>query len=256
MALRVERTGTITHLVLDRPDAYNAIDAELRDQLLGALDAAESDDTTCVVVRGAGRGFCAGMDLRAGGGARGVDLANAMRQSSSRLTERFLRASVPVVSAVHGACAGLGLTLALSADHCVAADDARFVAGFVSRSLVPDGAVSLLLPRLVGTARARQMLLFGDEIGAAQALEWGMIGELVATSDLVGRAQQRAEVLSALPRHVVLYTRSLLSRSFDIGWETVLFEEQLAQGVVSTSDDYAEGARAFFERRSPRFTGH
>jgi 2-(1,2-epoxy-1,2-dihydrophenyl)acetyl-CoA isomerase len=256
MVLKVERTGTVTNLILNRPDSYNAIDAQLRDQLLSALDAAESDGTTCVVVRGAGRGFCAGMDLRAGGGDRGVDLTNTMRQSSSRLADRFLRASVPVVSAVHGACAGLGLTLALSADHCVAADDARFVAAFVSRSLVPDGAVSLLLPRLVGTARARRMLLFGDEVGAAQALEWGMIGEVVAASDLVGRAQERADALSALPSHVVRYTRSLLSRSFDIGWETVLFEEQLAQGVVSTSDDYAEGARAFFERRPPRFTGH
>ncbi len=232
MALQVERAGTVTHLILNRPDSYNAIDAELRDQLLAALDAAESDGTTCVVVRGAGRGFCAGMDLRAGGASRGVELADAMRQSSSRLTERLLRASVPLVSAVHGACAGLGLTLALSADHCVAADDARFVAGFVSRSLVPDGAVSLLLPRLVGTARARRMLLFGDEISAAQAFEWGLIGELVDPSDLVDRAQQRADALSALPRHVVRYTRSMLSRSFDVGWETVLFEEQLAQGVV------------------------
>ncbi|HEY1829498.1 MAG TPA: enoyl-CoA hydratase/isomerase family protein [Acidimicrobiales bacterium] len=256
MVLLVERTGSVTHLILNRPDAYNAIDADLRDEMLAALDAAESDGTTCVVVRGAGRGFCAGMDLRAGGGNRGVDLAHAMRESSSRLTERFLRAPVPIVAAVHGACAGLGLTLALSADHCVAADDARFVAGFVSRSLVPDGAVSLLLPRLVGTARARRMLLFGEEISAVQALEWGMIGEVIGPAELVERAQQRAEALSALPRHVVRYTRSLLSRSFDIGWETVLFEEQLAQGVVSTSDDYAEGAAAFFERRTPRFTGH
>ena len=116
---------------------------------------AESDGTTCIVLRGEGRGFCAGMDLRAGGANRGVDLAQAMARSSSRLTERILRTSVPIVSAVHGACAGLGLTLALAADHCVAAEDARFVAAFVGRSLVPDGAIALLLPRLVGTARAR-----------------------------------------------------------------------------------------------------
>ncbi len=256
MELLVERSGGVAHFVLNRPDAYNAIDAALRDQLLAALDAAESDGTTCVVLRGEGRGFCAGMDLRAGGANRGVDLAQAMARSSSRLTERFLRSRVPIVSAVHGACAGLGLTLALAADHCVAAADARFVAAFVGRSLVPDGAISLLLPRLVGVARARRMLLFGDQVSAADAHEWGMVGELAGGADLVERAQTRAEALGMLPAHVVRYTRSLLARSFDIGLDTVLFEEQLAQGVVSTSDDYAEGAAAFFEKRPPRFTGH
>jgi 2-(1,2-epoxy-1,2-dihydrophenyl)acetyl-CoA isomerase len=83
-----------------------------------------------------------------------------------------------------------------------------------------------------------------------------MVGELTGAADLVERAQARAETLGALPAHVVRYTRSLLARSFDIGLDTVLFEEQLAQGVVSTSDDYAEGAAAFFEKRPPRFTGH
>lgn len=256
MELLVERSKGVTHFVLYRPDGYNAIDAALRDQLLEALDVAESDGTACIVLRGEGRGFCAGMDLRAGGANRGVDLAQAMVRSSSRLTERLVRTSVPIVSAVHGACAGLGLTQALAADHCVAAEDARFVAAFVGRSLVPDGAIALLLPRLVGTARARRMLLFGEQVGATDAYEWGMIGELAGGADLVDRAQARAEVLAALPAHVVRYTRTLLARSFDIGLDTVLFEEQLAQGIVSTSDDYAEGAAAFFEKRPPTFTGH
>jgi 2-(1,2-epoxy-1,2-dihydrophenyl)acetyl-CoA isomerase len=221
MELLVERSAGVAHFIFNRPDAYNAIDAALRDQLLEALEGSESDGASCIVLRGSGRGFRAGMDLRAGGGQNGVDLAHAMGRSSCRLTERLLRTSVSIVSAVHGACAGLGLPLALAADHCVAAEDARFVAAFVRRSLVPDGAISLLLPRLVGAAPARRMLLFGDEVG-----------------------------------HVVRSTRSLLARSFDVGLETALFEEKLAQGVVSTSDDYAEGAAAFFEKRPPRFTGH
>ena len=86
--------------------------------------------------------------------------------------------------------------------------------------------------------------------------QWGMVSELTDATDLVERAQARAEALAELPAHVVRYTRSLLTRSFDLGLDTVLFEEQLAQGVVSTSDDYAEGAAAFFEKRPPRFTGH
>jgi 2-(1,2-epoxy-1,2-dihydrophenyl)acetyl-CoA isomerase len=253
--VRTEKTGNVVHIILDRPDAYNAIDPPLRDELLAAIDTAESDGTRCLLLRGEGRGFCAGMDLKAGTGLRGVELAASMRTSSSRISERLLRTPLPLVSAVHGVCAGMGLTLALAADHCVAAESARFFAAFVKRSIVPDGAAAMILPRLIGMARARRLLLFGEEVGARQALEWGMVGEVVPDDTLIESAHLRAEELAALPTHVVMYTKSLLSRSFDIGLDTVLFEERLAQGVVSTSDDYAEGVNAFLEHRPARFGG-
>jgi enoyl-CoA hydratase/carnithine racemase len=98
-------------------------------------------------------------------------------------------------------------------------------------------------------------LLFGEEVDAPTAFSWGMIGEVVNEAELLEVAQDRAETLAALPTHVLGYTKSLLTRSFDVGLDTVLFEERLAQGLVSTSEDYAEGAAAFFERRPARFLG-
>jgi 2-(1,2-epoxy-1,2-dihydrophenyl)acetyl-CoA isomerase len=170
VVFRTENVGGVVHLVLSRPDAYNAIDPELRDLLIGAIDAAEHDGTRCLLLRGEGRGFCAGMDLKAAAGKQGVELARSMLHSSSRLAERLLRTPVPMVSAVHGVCAGLGLTMALAADHCVAADNSRFLAAFVKRSIVPDGAAAMILPRTIGAARARRGLALRRGGGRADGL--------------------------------------------------------------------------------------
>jgi 2-(1,2-epoxy-1,2-dihydrophenyl)acetyl-CoA isomerase len=255
MALLVERNGDVVHLVLDRPNAYNAIDPTLRDELLAALETAEAEKTRCLLVRGNGRGFCAGMDLKAAAGLRGTAVTETMRRSSGLLTERFLATPVPVVAAVHGVCAGLGLTLALGADHCVAATDARFVAAFLSRSIVPDGAATYLLPRLIGTARARRMLLFGEAIGGQEAADIGLIGESSAPGELLETAQARAEQLATMPTQALAYTKSLLRRSFELDIASLLFEERNGQGLISTTADYAEGSAAFVEKRPPRFTG-
>jgi 2-(1,2-epoxy-1,2-dihydrophenyl)acetyl-CoA isomerase len=256
MVLQVEvHDDGVVELVLDRPDQYNAIDPELRDALLDALEQAERDGVRCLLVRGHGRGFCAGMDLRAGGGHRGVDVTTTMRASSSRLAERFLTSPVPIVSAVHGVCAGIGLTLALGADHCVAADDARFVAAFLARSIVPDGGATRLLPRLVGIARARRMLLFGEEVRGAEAVELGLIGEATSEADLLTVARERARTLAAMPTQAIGLTKSLLARSFELDLATTLLEERVGQGLISTSHDYAEGVDAFVGKRPPEFTG-
>ena len=240
--------GGVAHFVLDRPEAYNAIDPPLRDELLARARHGRVGRHPLPAAAQRGTGL-----LRRHG-PEGRDRATRRR------TGRFhadvvvpdYRAvpadALPLVSAVHGVCAGMGLTLALAADHCVAAESARFFAAFVKRSLVPDGAAAMILPRLIGTARARQAPPFGEEVGAAEALDWGMVGEVVPDDTLVEAAHRRAEALAALPIHVVMYTQSLLARSFDIGLDTVLFEERLAQGVVSTSDDFAEGV----ERPSSR----
>ena len=253
--LREAVDGVVT-LTLNRPEAYNAIDMTLRDALLDAIRQAEAAGERCIVLRGAGRGFCAGIDLKSGGGGvSGYDVMNYMRTSTQAIVRTVLASPVPIVTAVHGVCAGVALVLALGADHCVAASDARLSAPFVARSLVPDGASIYLLPRLVGTARARRMLLFGEDVAAPEALAAGMIGEVVDATELDAAAAARAARLAALPAATIQFTKSMLLRSFELDLESALFEERAGQALMSTTDDFEEGRRAFLERRPPRFTG-
>ncbi len=249
-----ETAAGVVTLTLNRPDAYNAIDPELRSALLDALTRAEHDRVRCIVLRGSGRGFCAGIDLKAGsGGVTGHELMGYMQTSTQAIVRAVLNCPIPVVTAVHGVCAGVALVLAFGADHCVAADDARFSAPFIKRALVPDGASIYLLPRLVGSARAKRMLLFGEDVDAGDALTAGMIGEVVAADALDGAAARRAAELAALPTSAIRYTKAMLLRSFELDLESALFEERAGQALMSTTADYAEGVAAFLERRPPRF---
>jgi 2-(1,2-epoxy-1,2-dihydrophenyl)acetyl-CoA isomerase len=236
MSLRISLDDGVLHATLDRPDRYNAIDAELRDALIEMFDSAEEREARAILVSGAGKGFCAGADLREGGArVAGIDLERRMTRSSYRLVRAVLHCRVPVVAAVHGACAGIGLTLALGADVCVATDDARFVAPFVPRGLVPDGAVARLLPRVIGYARAREFLLLGQTIAAPEAVELRTIARAVPPSELADAAGATARELASLPTAAIAYTKQLLNRSFELDLESFLFEERAIQALLSTS---------------------
>jgi 2-(1,2-epoxy-1,2-dihydrophenyl)acetyl-CoA isomerase len=253
--LEDRRDGVVT-LTLNRPDAYNAIDPPMRTALLDAFERAEQERAACVVLRGAGRGFCAGIDLKAGsGGLEGVELMEYMQKSTQAIVRAVLTCPIPVVTAVHGVCAGVALVFALGADHCIATDDARFSAPFVKRALIPDGASIYLLPRFVGAARAKRVLLFGEDVPATEAYDAGMIGEVVPVAEFDDAVDRRAAQLAAVPAATLRYTKSMLLRSFELDLESALFEERAGQALMSTSADYAEGRAAFLERRAPRFGG-
>ena len=244
MALRSSLDDGVLELVLDRPDRYNAIDSELRDELIDAFDTAPNRAARAIVVRGAGKGFCAGADVKeTGARVSGVDLEHRMAASSYRFARAVLHCRVPILAAVHGACAGIGLTLALGADVCVAADDARFTAPFVPRGLVPDGALARLLPRIVGHARAREFLLLGQVIDAREAVTLGMIARVVPPTELVDSARATARELASLPADAVTYTKQLLNRSFELDLESFLFEERTIQALLSTGERGADRTR-------------
>ena len=235
MGLRTSLESGVLDLVLDRPDRYNAIDSGLREALIDEFNTAPDRGVRAILVRGDGRGFCSGADLKeTGARVAGVDLEHRMATSSYRLARAVLHCRAPVVAAVHGACAGIGLTLALGADVCVAASDARFTSPFVTRGLVPDGAIARLLPRIIGHARAREFLLLGQTIDAREAVSLAMIARTVPARELVDSALATAREFASLPTEAITYTKQLLNRSFELDLESFLFEERTLQALLST----------------------
>lgn len=237
MSLRSSLADGVLELTLDRPDRYNAIDSALREELIDAFDHAPERGARAILLQGSGKGFCAGADLKeVGAPVVGIGLERRMTQSSYRLARSVIQCRVPVVAAVHGACAGIGLTLALGADLCVAADDARFVSPFVARGIVPDGATARLLPRIMGYGRARELLLLGKPMDAAEAVARGMVSRAVPIGELHAAALALARELAALPTEAITYTKQLLARSFELDLESFLFEERAIQALLSTRE--------------------
>lgn len=243
-------------LTLNRPEAYNAIDPALRDSLIGAFREAEQSGARVVLLKGAGRGFCSGVDLKGSNAdTRGLDVVNLMNHSTQPLVRAIHGCPVPIVAQVHGACAGLGLLLAFAADFCVAADDSRFVAAFVKRAVLPDGASMYLLPRVIGVARAKRFLLLGGTMSAAEAADLGLITEAVPAGGLTEATNALVTTLLSLPTKTLSLAKGVLNRSVDLDLESYLYEERHAQALVSTTEDAQEGIAAFREKRDPTFRG-
>jgi 2-(1,2-epoxy-1,2-dihydrophenyl)acetyl-CoA isomerase len=254
--LRVEDgQGGVRTLTLDRPDALNALDRELKEALLAAFRGAARDaHVRAVVVTGAGRAFCAGQDLRERGeGAPGLDVE--LRERYIPLVLAIRRLEKPVIAAVNGVAAGAGFSLALACDLRLMAETATLVAAFGRIGLVPDSGLSWFLPRLVGPASAARIVMVGDPLDAATAERMGLVDRVVPGASLLAEAQALAGRLAAgAPLALALSKRSL-AFALEHDLETTLeFEAQL-QATAGRSTDHAEGLRAFAEKRPPRFTG-
>jgi len=254
--LITERRGDVLDVVLDRPEAYNSINPELRDALVDVFDTAEDNGVRAIVIRGNGRGFCAGADLKAARPTTpGVATTQRMRMSTQKLVRSFLDCPVPVVSAVHGVAAGIGLTLALGADLCIAADDAKFTPAFVQRAIVPDGGIAHWMPRLVGMALTKDFLMRGEPWPASKAAELHLISRIVPADDLVRAAYETAEHLAQMPTVTLSLLKQMLAQSFDTDLVATLLAERTAQGLSAITEDAGEGTRAFIEKRPAVFTG-
>jgi 2-(1,2-epoxy-1,2-dihydrophenyl)acetyl-CoA isomerase len=264
--LLVREDGGVLWLTLNRPEAANALTPDQRDRLIELLaDAGARVEVRALVLGASGRHFCTGADLRvsrpgperpAGAPDKVVgDVSRMLADGSQRLVAAVLDCDKPVVASVNGTAAGIGAHLALACDLVLAADGARFIEVFVRRGLVPDGGGSWLLPRLVGLSRAKELMFFGDDLGAADAERLGLVNRVVAADELPKLTAEWAGRLAAGPTRALGLTKRLLNRSLDADRATAFREEALAQELNMTSEDANEGVQAFIERRDPHYRG-
>jgi len=250
--VRVEPREGFWRIVLDRPDRLNAFDRPMHAALAAALDRAAADkDCRAVLLTGAGRGFCAGQDLAAVEGER--DLGRLLAETWNPLVRRLRELPVPTVAAVNGIAAGAGVALALACDLVLAAKGARFFMAFSKLALVPDSGASWHLPRLLGPARARALALLGDPLTAEEAERFGLVWRAVEDEKLESEAEAVAGRLARGPTAALVATRHLLEGAWDRSFVEQLGEEERLQRALGDAPDYAEGVRAFLEKRPPRF---
>lgn len=249
--------GGVLTLTLNRPERLNALNAGLIEGLLAGIKRAGTDpECRAVLITGAGRGFCAGADLAnrafAPGAAR-PDLGEALEKGLNPIIRAIRNLPKPVVCAVNGPAAGAGANIALACDIVLAAKSAQFLQAFARIGLIPDAGGTFVLPRLVGDARARALMMLAEPIAAEQAQAIGMIYRAVDDEDLMGEAHTVAERLAAGPTHALGLIKRALAASPTNALDAQLDLERDLQREAGVSDDYLEGVRAFLDKRPANF---
>ena len=249
--------GVLT-LTLNRPERMNAFNVALHEALADAVRrAAANKGCRVVLLTGAGKGFCAGQDLSERAIAPGEgrpDLGESIEKRYNPLIRALRGLPKPIVCAVNGAAAGAGANVALACDIVLAAKSAKFLQAFARIGLVPDSGGTWILPRLVGDARARALMMLADPIGAEEAAAWGMIYRAVDDDELMGAAREIAGRLAAGPTHAFGLMKRAFAASPMNSLDAQLDLERDLQREAGAADEYVEGVRAFLEKRPPNFT--
>jgi 2-(1,2-epoxy-1,2-dihydrophenyl)acetyl-CoA isomerase len=248
------RDGAVLTLTLNRPEVYNAFNREVHAALREALTEAQDPAIRCVVVTGAGKGFCAGQDLKEFG-AVSASIRDALEQTYHPNVRLVRALEKPVIAAVNGPAAGAGLSFACACDVRVASDAATFVPGFVGIGLVPDSGGTWFVHRLLGFARAFEWMCANTRLSAAEALDWGLVSEVIPADGFGSRVAELAAEWAARPTLAVGRTKQLFEHAFAASLEEQLaLEAELQQASVGTAD-FREGVDAFLQKRPPTFTG-
>ncbi len=244
-------------LTLNRPDRLNALTVGMITELRDAVASAQGQGARCLLLTGAGRGFCAGADLSQNLSADGgpPDLGAVLDAHYNPFIKQLRALEIPVVAAVNGPCAGAGMSLAILADIVIAAESATFLQAFCNIGLVPDAGSTWVLPRQVGRARAAGMALLGDKLPARTAADWGLIWQCVADDQLMPQATAIAKKLAAGPTRGLGLIRQALQASQTNSLEAQLDLERDYQRAAGRTEDFFEGVSAFLQKRPAKFKG-
>jgi 2-(1,2-epoxy-1,2-dihydrophenyl)acetyl-CoA isomerase len=258
-SVRLDVADGVATLTLNRPDRLNSFTVAMHGEVRAALDeVAGSAAVRCLVLTGAGRGFCAGQDLGDRAVAPGeapVDLGASIENYYKPLLLRLRGLDVPTICAVNGVAAGAGANIPFACDLIFAARSAAFIQSFAKIGLVPDCGGTWWLPRLVGMARATGLALLGDKLSAEQAEQWGLIWRCVDDAELMPTVMKVAKQLAAGPTRGYVRTRQAMERALLLPLSAALDVERDFQRELGTSADYREGVAAFMQKRAPRFEG-
>lgn len=255
--LIVEQAGAVTTITLNRPEARNALDIAMRREIVSALDEIEANaDSRVVVLTGAGAHFCSGGDVKtmrdkrhtAAEGRARVELLNQM-------VMRLVNFPRPTIARVDGFAVGAGCNLALCCDLVVASDRAKFGEVFGKIGLVPDGGGSWFLPRVIGLAKAKELVFTADVIDATDALRMGLVNRVVPYAELEAVTRALADRIAAGPPLALRMAKHMLNGAASSDLAAALDLEAFSQSIAITTEDHQEGLNAFFDKRAPRFHG-
>ena len=247
-----EQSGSVAVISLNRPDRMNSFTTELSLDLLAALEQAGSDDSVRVVIlTGEGRCFSAGADLKSG--MDGNSIQDKLQLEYRPIFSAIASMSKPVVAAVNGSAAGIGMSLALQCDLMIMSDNAFLLSPFTTISLLPDGGLNWSLVRQLGYRRAFQLSVESERINATRCIELGLANKAVPADELLPSAMEWAQSLSKRAPLSLAATKKAMRQAMDDDWATSFDTEAELQGHLTQSEDNAEGIAAFFEKRAPNF---
>jgi len=256
--IKYQTDGDVALVTLADPATLNAISVEMTGELTDAFGRA-AGEARCVVMTGEGRGFSSGANLASGAPPLAddglPDLGARLETTFNPFVTLLRDLPIPYVTAVNGVAAGIGCSFALLGDLIVAGESAYFLQAFRRIGLVPDGSATYHLPRMIGRARAMEMMLLGEKIPAKTAFEWGLVNRCVADAELLATAKALALELASGPTKTLAMIRRLGWASLDNSWAEQTQAEREAQKIAGRTEDFREGVQAFFQKRKAEFKG-
>jgi len=252
----LESKDSVLRIALNRPDSLNAFTSEMLMELQGAFREAQSDEVRCVVLTGAGKGFCSGQDLKDFEKEKKT-FKEALEEKYNPLIRQMIGLPKPIICGINGVAAGAGLSLALACDFRIAVESAQLIEVFINIGLVPDSGSTFTLPRMAGITKAFQMCTTGERISATEAKRLGIINVVVQNREVLEAAMHKySKKFAAAPTKAIGMIKNLLNTSYESSINEALKYEAVMQNIAGESADYKEGVASFLEKRKPKFKGN